>query len=362
MHNVLKFGKYDKVIGVDHGNGFFKVVINKNKYVKTYIIPSILTNYEDVRSFEDSDIGNHNQKTCYESLKFKGEEYAIGDDALAKSNTQSTIASKNRYSQKPYRLLSEFFLANFLDDGDNVLIITGTPSLERKTDGIEDRIKEVFQGKHEVKINGKLKTFTVECKVKSQPLGTLFSERLDDNGNVARTDIIQKYVGIIDAGTQTLDTAGIDGRYGKASSVEADYVSIDRGMNHIYTKVATWIEQEASKKGGGYNVNPYEIEHHVRKQQFNFMCGQIEINFKERFVQELNNVVAYIAKELDSKLTNLKMFNEIMLTGGGASIPLFVSTLEEKLGIKITELKEPVYANARGFYRFGVAQALKGKL
>lgn len=347
-------GKYNKVFGIDHGNGFFKLFTIDGRGKKNATFPSVLANIKD---FVDAESGKVDSKIqTYESSLYPGEEYTFGDHAPNGSSQMSTNASKDRYSKKHYQLLSQFALAKFADDGDTILVVTGTPSSERLVHGVEEEIKKAYEGKHEVKVDGKTKKFTVKCLVKGQPVGTFMSVFLTNEGMKTGKLKNDDYVGIIDIGSGTTDLAGFQG----TTSKQEDTHSIQKGVNDIYNGIATHIQTEI----GGAKVNNTRIGTFVKKAietgNWEFTRGRDAINIEKTFQEQLKPVGDSIISQIGSYWKNQENFTHIFITGGGAK--LLSEYLKQNWDEKVEVLEDSFYANAIGFYRFGVMSAVNNKV
>ncbi|MGR5984521.1 ParM/StbA family protein [Bacillus cytotoxicus] len=98
-------------------------------------------------------------KMKLKTYKVEGTEYVWGDDIIKVNNTLNTYAQQNRYKTNQYKTLSKIALAEMVaktnvKSYDEILVITGVPSEEIGTKAV-DEIKEVYQGAHDLEVNGK---------------------------------------------------------------------------------------------------------------------------------------------------------------------------------------------------------------
>ncbi|MDH2887936.1 MULTISPECIES: hypothetical protein [Bacillus cereus group] len=147
-------------------------------------------------------------KMKLKTYKVEGTEYVWGDDIIKVNNTLNTYAQQNRYKTNQYKTLSKIALAEMaaktnVKSYDEILVITGVPSQEIGTKAV-DEIKEVYQGAHDLEVNGKKVSINVvDVIVLAQPVGTVMSRYLDEDGFVADDTYEDMTVGIIDIGTGT---------------------------------------------------------------------------------------------------------------------------------------------------------------
>ena len=336
--------KYDVVLGVDHGNGHVKIARKTGRGIETFKVPSAIAKYEDVKDPEDA---NYNKSlTTYESSKFLGEKYVIGEEIVDYKNLKTRGIGAKRYESKTYQLLTEFVLEKFVEDGQNVLVITGVPANEASSDTAKESIASAFKGKHTVKVSGKEKTFNVDVKVRSQPFGTYAYELLDNEG--IPTNKIQKddYVGIIDVGNFTVDTSGLL----KGKGVAGDVLSHTGGMSTVTKKLNDYIME---KLGGGKEISEFKIEKTLEEGKTVFKRGMDQVDIKEAIEKAVKDAGDYMIADLDARWTNKDEFTKIILTGGGAK--LLGDYLQKNWNKPIIIVQDPQFANCNGFLRFGIS-------
>lgn len=330
------------VMGIDHGNGYFK---GYSDDIKGVVFPSgFLTKESMVR--EDS-MGLGTEKINeFESSLYEGERFVWGQAVdRAKGRFLSTFTSQDRYSQKYYKLLSQFGLASLIEQPEgsfDVFLVTGCPPREKGTNR-EQELIEVFKGIHIVRINDEDKIIHVkECKVLPQPLGSILDLYIDESGNIISDDIGSSYIGIVDIGTGTTDFDGID----SLNAVPEDRQTIPVGTFEIYQRLADYINTQNPDANATPKSVELQFDNDVYKASQRLV---IPINeMKEKIVRE---TAEYIVNELQLRWRNRSKFDMVILTGGGVKImgPWIKQFIQD-----IHIIEECQVSNARGFYKLGL--------
>ncbi|MBP1153313.1 MULTISPECIES: hypothetical protein [unclassified Paenibacillus] len=330
------------VMGIDHGNGYFKGYSND---VKGLVLPSGFLTKDSVKREDSTGVGDIKYSE-FESSLYEGERYMWGHAVnLAKGKFLSTYTSEDRYAQKYYKLLSQFGLASLIQEEEgafDVFLVTGCPSREKGTKR-EEELARIFKGRHSVLMNDRLKVINVkECKILPQPLGSILDLYIDDEGHIDRQEIGTSYIGIVDIGSGTTDCDGID----SLRAIPEDRHTIPVGLHEIYQRLADFINSE--------NPDAYATPKSVEIQ---FDCDDYQVSkrltipikeVKETIVRE---TAEYIINELQIRWRNRSKFDMVILTGGGVKVmePWFKTFIKD-----ITVIEDYQIANARGFLKFGL--------
>jgi plasmid segregation protein ParM len=323
----------EHVVSLDHGNGWVKARGNKKKIVRpSYIgeLAKVGTSYSDVEDLRLEE---------YTSGEYKGETYVWGDDIKNVNESIPTYSQNNRYTNKFYQLVSLFAIYEALGTGkkfENVLVVTGVPSNEKGSEA-ESELIEGLVGTHF--INGK-RISIVEVVVLPQPLGTVMSLYLDDEGFIADSKFQNSLVGVIDVGTGTSDLDIIQ----NLRRLD-EYESVPFGMMDIYKNIAKHLKSQ-----GVRNVDIPKVEEGwslgVYKQSERNVVSFSE--YKKKAVED-------VFKQLEAKINivwkDLKRFDRLIITGGGAKI--FEKSFDKYINDVYDIPKHPQIANSEGFYNFG---------
>jgi plasmid segregation protein ParM len=334
------------VIGLDHGNTKVKGKSEDREWIR----PSAFARPGD---FGEEGIagGKKLRLKQFVSNKFEDETYVWGEDVGEASRLIPTYTTENRYTQKAYRLLSEFSISELLPKGkktvDNVLVVTGCPSTEKGTK-LEDELKQVFAGGHVVNVDGETKMVEVaQVIVLPQPLGTILSLYLDDEGYVADESYEEDYVGVIDIGGGTTDLDGIKGLKRQNEDTE----TIPEGMFDAYKRIAAYINKEKPEA----KATPQSVEQQILNGSDTYVISKrSSIDIKQVKEEAFRDFAEYLIAQINTSWKNRAKFDKLLLTGGGAAplAPYFKAWEKD-----IIVVKDGQKANATGFYRYGKFKA-----
>lgn len=326
------------VIGLDHGNGWVKVETAERQIV----LPSYLARKDEVG---DSLAGASTLDLKeYELPGIKGTAFVWGEDVTKLQHVVATYGVQNRYNQEMYQALSKFAIAEALPDEnvlDDVLLVTGVPSIEVATEK-EQQLREVFEGAHIVRINGKDKVIRINrVVVISQPLGAVLSRYLDEEGCMADGRYETDSVAVIDIGTGTTDLDHVKA----LRRISAECHSVPFGMFDVYKRIAAWI----NKKNPDARATPQSVELQFRRDYYE-VSKRIKYDIRDIKEVAVKEVAAEITTAISQHWKSFDVFDEILITGGGAT--QLGKTLEKMIPGSVV-LTNPQTANAEGFFKYG---------
>ncbi|MEH6892161.1 hypothetical protein V7024_21315 [Bacillus sp. JJ864] len=336
---------------IDLGNGFVKAK-SKNRN-KPFVAPSSIAKEKDMLK-SSTNISRQNNVEDEDGLKFKvfesvtqkGTKYIWGEglkEVVASDKLISSFTVDKRYKSENYELLVDFVLgelaSDFKEKNLNVRVVTGMPSEELETQDQED-LETVFKGTHVVTVDGVEKIITVEhVEVLEQPLGTLFSQLIDEKLEISAD--FTKRIAIYDfgAGTTILDV--FEG--GKRDEDESQ--TLPNGMNKIYQKVR-------NKNKSIRTLTVHDIED-AFKNDYNFKIGPKTYNCQEHAEEAITDFLDRALSTFQGVLTTRNHIEKIFITGGGQNI------VKDKLSSyfddeeDVTYVKNSQTASVEGFFKYG---------
>jgi plasmid segregation protein ParM len=332
-----------KVFGIDHGNGYLKLVSDDKKIV----LPNIIARVSD---FLGDELLAKKYDVCkYRSEKIDDETYVWGQDILKANKLQTSFTDEGRYDQKVYKLLSSFALA-VLKEGngiEEILLVTGVPSREKGTE-VERELQKAFSGTHIINVDGIDRAVKVmEIKILAQPVGTIMYLFLDDDGGIQTENqgITDEYCGIVDIGFGTTDLNGVK----ELDIVHADTETIKSGMSVAYQKLVDYV----NKQYPGANASLKTVEKQLLGDNPDCYCvsKRQAIDITEIKEEAFSQLAEDIINGINQRWTNRSKFDRIILTGGGASV-LHKHFKSWEKDIELIPSESQI-ANAIGFYRYG---------
>lgn len=308
-------------------------------------------------------LGNFNLNTVtkdYVSSKDHSSTYVWGSD-LDVENVQviDTISTKNRYSSKYYKVLVDMAIGEMVVDYPNTknkivdcVLVSGVPSNDFMSEETLDELSKVLKGDHSITINGDKYYIRVqEVHFLPQPIGTLFNEIIDDNGDMLDSSLNNSNVGIVDLGGLTILIDLVS-----KMRLETDKrVQLESGAFTLYDAITKDLIT------AGYRINVYEVEKVIRKYNVNGEYlwspdGVHTVNITD-FV--MNNRIRFTKRVANSVKTIYKGFDRIqtiLVTGGASNLLIkdeFISEVPNAQFIDNSDV-----ANVKGFYKFGLTQGV----
>lgn len=327
---------------IDHGNGQVKAKSSKREIVaKSAYAKASAVGVESYSSDKDD-------VAVFKSPQDPDKEYVWGPgviDAVDHQELQDSYTLQDRYSQKEYRLLTDFILAELAADFDedilSVHIVTGVPSEEHGTSA-QKSLEDVFTGSvHTVRRNGRDHIIKIEqVTVLPQSTGALFVSIFEDR----RADLAQSYVGVIDIGS---GTAVGDG-YNRFKRQPNDVFTMREGMNDVYSAV----RRKLIAANPNIRATIRSIEKTVTSPDYNgkyVQTSKIGADIGHLVDDAINEYADRLASYITSEWPDRTKFETILVAGGGAA--LVGKALSKRLDVEV--LAEPALANLRGFYTFG---------
>ena len=178
------------------------------------------------------------------------------------------------------------------------------------------KLKEMIRGTHNITYhnqNGEDETRQIQIEkihVIPQPIGSIFNQIFDEQGNLTNKALANSKLGVVDIGFKTTDFSIFD----HLQYIERGSSTMDTGISKCFSVIANKLRQESN-----INVELYRIFQFVES-------GMIKIKGKEYNISNLKKRVythsaAAIAADLNRLWENDWDIDSILLSGGG-SVPL----------------------------------------
>lgn len=298
-----------------------------------------------------------NQKNDNHSYKvpFSSETYVWGkginqlhlDDYL-----QDTIMYGNRYSSEAFKLLSNFSLGLLSTDYEKatksileVAVVVGLPTEDWANRAQDEQVIKGLKGQHQVEIDGKTYTIRVNrVYILPQPMGTLYNELLDEEGYLAKDNLVQEKVGVVDigGGTVLIDTI-LDFKLSKKNRKQ-----YNTGINDLYEAIQSRMQG---------SVSLYQLERTLRNPEEGRYVYEFNkhnrVDITELVKAEVDRFTSRLITNIKSTLKNLDSIDSLIFTGGGANLvnkKLLEKEFKNSLIVENTET-----ANVNGFYKYGLS-------
>lgn len=314
-----------RVIGMDLGFGFCKVVSGD----EAFIFPSIVGSGDDdilkVSGMKSSDVEE-------ETVVVDDMRLLVGESAMKHALRTFPAREKNWIDSLTYRaLLSHALRLTGVGPGhlDNreITIVTGLPVSHYRS--CKDRLAGLIK-----KTTGD----EVEVKVTLQPLGTLFDQLFNDDMSIRDQELSTDRVGIIDIGFFTTDLVTVDG----LEFVKKQLGSYEGGLSSAYSAIARDIYNAYELK-----KEVFEVERVVRDGYVRVFGKREDVrSIVERCLRDLATEIAAQARTIWQDGADI---DRVLITGGGAvALRGHLDLYRHAEFVTGSQL-----SNARGYVKFG---------
>lgn len=356
---------YDRVIGLDLGNGLVNIrSVHKNG--KKYLI-TLPSAYVKKSSLGESVEGDYEVEGL-DFFNIEGIEYAWGKEGIEDIKDESILITTNgyqgRYISMAFKRLAKMALAKAYTDlkikpSEKVLVVTGTPSEEFRKSANKDLVNAI-KGTHDLEVNGEKLLFKIDAvESQSQPIATVFSMYLGEDGYVENEEFEDMKVGVIDIGGGTTDYDVVD-KFRRQNV----YVSRPKGFQKVYET----IRKAIATINPLYKPTDYNILNAINEANKKALKDGGEVQYLIRtsqrepyvnFTNALNVGLSELAEDIEStvikKWESQTGFDYIFLVGGSAS--MFEDKIPVVSGFTIPE--DSGTTNVEGYFRWGMALSIE---
>lgn len=347
-------------IAIDPGFGGYKLAeVTEDKLV-SYTIPSVvgMGKAEDLAGASSLDGKGHSRPVEVAFLNGSNEavECLVGDNVeLYVPPIERTDFDMLTGNWEQRALVYAALYKMLGVDESRVQVIVGLPIqvLEGKdARATVRRLSKWLEGEHDFRVNGRRATVTVEQALPApQPLGAFFAWGLNDDGLWARDPKdLERRVGVIDVGFNTLDLLSMEG----GKPVQRFTGGNQLGMSRAASRLSNEIQRRYGRHLSLHEADSL-IRDYLKDKQAETVAGgrvvDVKVLVKRVLDQWAGEIVGYLGEVWGAD----PGFAATLVTGGGAL------AIGKKLHAKwqnVTVLKDPVTANARGLARYALRDAL----
>jgi hypothetical protein len=309
------------IIGHDNGYHSVKLCLGMNR---EFIIPSVVVPI-DKSAKEAQPKANYEDETG---------AYLVGDDAINFGVKTPPNLDSTKYQTDAYRVqaLYAFEKAKLTD----VDVVTGVSMAyyKQNREGISNTMSSWA---------GKRRNLHVRrVRVLPEPMGTYMDQYLDWNGTV-RNGLDKALGGIIDVGGNTVDLIEMS---------NGVYTQKKRGMNKgmFWTYEDLYDTLRNNQKYSDAVPSIYRMQELFEKKTLT-LYGE-KVNIEQIVKQAKSRLLAKINSAIKDMWGTTAQLEYLFLSGGGA--PLLYEDLKANYR-HLTMPENPVMANARGFYKYNLA-------
>lgn len=267
-------------------------------------------------------------------VRIAGVEYAVGQEAAARGPLKTSMDFQSLASPERSALLFGALAMGLGSTGrhsiPNALLVIGLPvpllTDREQARAVMEALKRL-KGEHNFQIGSQAYQVTINrIKVLAQPAGAYIDFAYDDQLQL-RPGMNRSEVLVLDIGMNTLDVYVMKNGQVVESFIGGAEAGVRRLLERLTGNGHDVMELDADLRSGLLKVEPADLEDYL---------GQVLAALKRL-------------------APNLKRFDHVIPCGGGAMV--LGERLRYALGAKGAALhwpEDPVTANVRGFYKFGL--------
>jgi len=335
----------ERVIGFDMGYGFIKVADGQ----RNLRFPSVIG--EGVGR-QRGTFGIQKQAATGDddlSVTIGDQTYFVGDLAIRQSRVAHRGLSPQRAEGDDLKVLLLGALSMVCREPANEFyVVTGLPpGRMHHADQLAEQLRGRFavtrhQGRRDVEYAIAINT----VEVVPQPLGTYWSQVLDERGGVLEhSNLLSGRIGIVDIGFRTSDFATvIDGEYAPAFSR-----TVPVGMVSSYETLTQILSERYGLERETYALDNAMIE------------GAINVNGRAENIAEIRDeALTQLALKLMVEVRStwqIAEYDAVLISGGGAHMLGEIMAASVKQCVLVDN---PSTANARGYYAWGMHRSFSG--
>ena len=321
------------LLGIDIGFGFSKTVTRFGADA----FPSVVGDWTPA----EVQIGGFD-RTDGESLGYQGRQYLVGERALKVGRRLFVGLSREWLDTVPYRILALNAIRRRLpESGLSVTVVTGLP-VGDITQHVAT-VKRRLEGTHRLEILAAGRPWEVtisDVRVLPQPLGTVFSQVMDDHGNLTDARLVEARIGVLDIGFRTSDYFTLQG----FEVIPAQCLTRNTGIAELLLDVSREIGSRY-----GVETDPHALNDVVLRKKLPVGSRTIDIT---SIVEPLldRHAEAILAHGRMLWGDEARGLHVLWMTGGGAQL---LDARLQQLAPHATLVANARIQNAVGYYRFG---------
>ncbi len=263
-----------------------------------------------------------------------GEQAVLQSRFVNRREDRSWIES-DEYYHLILAALTELTKATVVD----LRIVTGLPIAFYGND--RDTLRDLLMGEHRAtRKDARAQVFRVaDCRVIPQPFGCLLAEALDDRGNVADMELATGNVGVIDVGGKTTNLLSVN----RLNEIGTETASVNLGAWDVVRAVKKWLSANCPD----LDLRDHQVvEATIARETMYFNEA---INLEEVVSDTLKPMAEQVISEATQLWNGGASLRAILVSGGGA---LLLGPAIEAHFRHARVVKDPVFANALGYWRF----------
>lgn len=311
--------------GPNIGHGFVKYVVidQTGKELPPVIFPAQISR------------AGHVSGALYKvaTVYVNGQQWWTGDDATLAGQIETKLSQERLHDQTFIPALLQGALARlgYLNGSSSGACVTGLPAT-----WAQDAVKAKQLG---ALLKAGYPNFT-RVKVIAEPLGLIYSQLLDNNGDIAGDPmLLQGRIAVVDIGHLTVDTAIINKMFPEPDGLNTFHLGTSGPLGKIRASLSSYFDRDLSM---------VEVDQAVRN-------GVLRVaGHHERLSDGWDAPLVANGRAIADRLTDIwssgRQFDAILIGGGGAELPALRTAIEARFR-HARAVADPQIAIARGYAR-----------
>lgn len=271
-------------------------------------------------------------------------EWFLGQSAISQSRFVTRRQDPDWITTPEYLALHLYLLSEMTQATQATIdMVTGLPVGDFAN---QHKLKDILQGTHKITRPGrKAQQVTINSVVcLPQGLAAVFSEALDDNGKIKPGPTAEGMVGLIDIGGRTVNVS----TFKELRAIPTQTLSVEVGMWSVLTEV----EKRINAAYPGQNLHGHETIDALRDGVFS----------RRGIPQDVTGIIYDVVRSFADKIfgeasqvwgSGVRL-DRLFICGGGAEA---VAPVIMEKHPQATVIKNPQWANAAGYLKFGKRMA-----
>lgn len=329
------------LLGIDIGFGFTKTITRFGADAFPSVVGDWTPSEVHIGGFDPTDL---------EALRYEGRQYLVAERALKLASRRFVDLSREWLDTVPYRILALNAIRRRVpESGPPVSVVTGLPV----GDILQHvpTVKRRLEGTHKLEILPERQAWEVtiaDVHVLPQPLGTVFSQVLDDHGNLTDPRQAESRIGVLDIGFRTSDYFTLQG----FEVIPAQCLTRNSGIAELLLDVSREIAGRYGVEADPHGLNDALLRRSLPVGPHTVDITAIVDPLLDRHAEA---ILAHGRMLWGDEARGLQV---LWLTGGGAQL---LGARLQPLAPHATLVANPRIQNAVGYYRFGCRLAKQAR-
>lgn len=273
---------------------------------------------------------------------YQGKRYYVGNKAIRETNNARLTIKADKTNDVSDMVKYLTVLGFILQPTEEAVVVTGLPVDEYND--LKDTVRGNMSGSFDYIYRGvkRMNPTIKKVVVIPQGAGAYYHHILDSDGGInLKNNLINRKVTVLDFGSRTTNVVTmLKGRY-----ISKESFTVFKGVINVHNNMRKIIYQKY-----GINFRPADMDQ-ITRQGYITISGQSE-SVQDIIDQSVAIVVDDILSEIRMHITDHRLIDVFLMTGGGAS--LMSNFVENEYPDHTITLEDAEYNNANGYLKYSL--------